>query len=583
MCAPYNCRGLCAERRFDRMRGMKTNHTQYCSVLMATALASVPAFADFDLNLDLGGAPLKDIRSSTCGPVVGYAGCNGWASDAELFIARSNETAQALLDCGGYHLRMWNSNQWFSNRNHPNPAKRSQPKAAFELWKQNGIKVLFTVEQWNTREKGIKSIVDFAQFIKDNHYEDVVAGFELGNETYGGDTAFQKDLADRWCETIPRIRKVLPKVALGIPIAEYFENDPDVAQIRARLLNDPEHKVKRTKYFEAGDLNKRSAEFIEAFDKEILKKEVSHVIYHCYGAETPYSCSYYGYKRYRAFESAFPEIKGKRWWLSEIRMRSDEDNWCQRMYREALIMGHYSLMTVMQPEVDGFNLHQILAISGGLYQSDGREWQIQWCDGGHCMDVRSAYRRPRVEVGSMGVMMRILAEGLRGHPLLMHHGTSKAQDTEDTFFTSARFTDQVYVRRRAIKEGAEPEKAPKVEGEVEWIAAMAPRRNRLCLLMVNSKSEPQKIRLTAPGCTFGAPTYRTMSCPEKYLDFRAVPGEARYWTESAWEDPQQGFAYIRMEKNDGIRPKADVLRLEIAPHTVQTITFPVRCPPPAKK
>ena len=81
------------------MRGMKTNHTQYCSVLMATALASVPAFADFDLNLDLGGAPLKDIRSSTCGPVVGYAGCNGWASDTELFIARSNETAQALLDC----------------------------------------------------------------------------------------------------------------------------------------------------------------------------------------------------------------------------------------------------------------------------------------------------------------------------------------------------------------------------------------------------------------------------------------------------------------------------------------------------
>ena len=34
--------------------------------------------------------------------MVGYAGCNGWGSDAELFIARSNETAQALLDCGGF-------------------------------------------------------------------------------------------------------------------------------------------------------------------------------------------------------------------------------------------------------------------------------------------------------------------------------------------------------------------------------------------------------------------------------------------------------------------------------------------------
>jgi len=30
---------------------------------------------------------------------------------------------------------------------------------------------------------------------------------------------------------------------------------------------------------------------------------------------------------------------------------------------------------------------------------------------------------------------------------------------------------------------------------------------------------------------FAAPTYRTLSCPEKFLDCRAVPGEGHPWTQ----------------------------------------------------
>ena len=46
-----------------------------------------------------------------------------------------------------------------------------------------------------------------------------------------------------------------------------------------------------------------------------------------------------------------------------------------------------------------------------------------------------------------------MAEAIKTHPLVLSHGTSKEQDPEDTIFTSARVTDQVYARRRAQKEG----------------------------------------------------------------------------------------------------------------------------------
>ena len=554
-------------------------------ILAAGAAAfALGAFADFEINLDLSGKPVKDARTTKCGPMVGYAGCNGWGSDEFIFDEDKVQSSWAMKGAGAYFQRMWNAQDWFRKSKVAGKDGKMQanPDVAFKFWRANGIKVLFTVEGWGWPKD--RSVVEFAEWIAANKYEDCVAGFELGNETYAASIPNQKIIAGKWNEIVPILRKVAPKIELGIPIGEYFVNDPDVKQIRDRLLADK--KIESKGYFDEREMNRNTAAFIMAFKPEVLK-EISHNIYHCYGAETPYSCSYYGYKRYRAFEEAFPEIKGKKWWLSEIRPRSDEDNRCQRMFREALIMGHYSLMTIVQPEVDGFNHHQIFALSGGIYESNGRNWMIQWRDaGGDLPDMRAPMNRTRLDIGAMGVVYRILAEGILQHPLFFHHGTSKEMDTEDTFYTSARYTDEVYAQRRARKEGKKGmfggKDIPAVKGEVEWLAATDPNRTELCLLMVNSKNAAETVTVTVPGRQFAAPTYRTVSCPERFLDCREVPGEAKPWKELAWEETQFGYDVVPMEKYEGMQPASDVLTVMIEPHTVQTVTVVMRGAPKKK-
>ena len=549
------------------------------------------SMADFRLDLDLSGQPVKDVRKSTCGPIVGYAGCRfygyGLPADPDTYWFQDHkfETAQAMKDAGAWFQRMWSANAWFEERNKKDKEGKplSNPDAAFKFWKANGIKVVFTLECWGDKQK--PGIYEFVQWIVDNGYKDVVAGFELGNESY-----YDKNyasLAPVWCEIIPEIKKRMPKVNLGINLAELFELNPDITQVRNRMLAAGE--IKRDTYFAAGDFNRYSAQFVTAMSNCI--NQITHVIYHAYGAETPYSCSYYGFQRFRNFMQAFPELKGKKMWLSEVRPRSDEDNYCQRIFREALIMAHYSLMAICQPDMDGFNHHQIYAISGGIYQSDGKNWRIQWRDAGReYVDWRAPMGEPRLEVGACGVMYRILAEALKEHPLILRHGTSKEADTEDTFFASARVMDQVYARRRALKEGKSGWRLPKVEGEVEWVVLADERREEMCLLMVNTKSEPAKVTVTARGKVkdgvkdkiFAAPTYRTLSCPEKFLDCRAVPGEGHPWTQLSWEETQSGFGTIPMAAYEGMKPAASVLTVEIAPHTVQSVTVLTRNAPDGK-
>ena len=320
--------------------------------------------------------------------------------------------------------------------------------------------------------------------------------------------------------------------------------------------------------------------------------KISHVIYHAYGAESPYSCSYYGFQRFRNYMNAMPELKGKKMWLSEIRMRSDEDNWCQRQFRESLIMGHYALTAICQPDFDGFNQHEFSSWSGGLFVSDGRQFTHQWRTGcwyGGYPDHRSPYNKPRLEAGPMGVMYRILTEGIMDHPIILQHGTSKETGTEDTFYTSARVTDEVYRRRRAIREGKRgPGEAPEVKGEVEWVALRAdPNRGQnateLCLLMVNSKGESETVTLRVKDHFFAVPTYQTVSCLEEFVDCSSVPGDAHPWKELSWEDSQQGgFDAIKMAMYEGIKPKNDELKITVGPHTVQCVTVWMRAVPKPK-
>ena len=542
------------------------------SAVLAAGFFAGPAAASADLSIEIDpdAAPLKDVRKSTCGPEVGYAGCfmECGRGDDFWFGENADETARAMKEAGAWFQRMWGADQWFAHRV-PSPDgkyKTTNPDLAFRFWKDNGIRLLFTVEPWGADARD--RIREFVQWIVDNGYQDVVAGFELGNETY-----YSPDypkLAPVCEGIIDDILRIWPQAKIGINLAELFENNPDIPQVRARML--AEGKIDRTTYFSAADFNRYSAQFVVAMSNCIGR--VTHVIYHGYGADTPYSCSYYGIKRFRNFMEAFPELAGKRMWLSEVRPRSDEDNRCQRIFREALVMAHFSLMAISQPDVDGFNHHQIYALSGGIYQSNGKTWQIQWRDAGpDYADGRSPGGRPRLDVGACGVMYRILAEAIREHPLLLAHGTAGAKGDEDAFCASARVMDQVYARRRALKEG---KRAPAVKGELEWVAAATPDRGGICLLMVNTKSEPQRVRVSVKGRQTAAPTYRTLSCPERFLDCREVPGDGKPWTQLSWEDTQTGFEGIPMSPYENLAPAAGALEIEIAPHTVQSVSFRVR-------
>ena len=550
------------------------------AVAAMSVLASTGAFADFSLNLDLSGKPMRDLSKSTSKAIVGYISAMHAYGDDYWFVTNKYETAAVMKKAGCYNTATWGSDQWFARRNDPDPKKRTNPKAQFDFWKQNGFKVLIGLSPIGPKqaadEKVFKSIVDdkvgFVKWIIDNGYKDVVQGFELGCETYYMPYDRQDALIKLWTALVPEILKIWPKCPMGVPVAENFELNPNIKQVRNRMLAAGE--IKRDTYFAAAAFNQYSAYFIMGLATNNVLDKISHVTYHTYGAETPYSCSYYGVKRIRGFAEAFPEIKGKRTWWTEIRPRSDEDNRCQRIFREALIMGHYSLMMMCQPEVDGFYHHNLCNLAGGLYISNGKSWNVQWMDeGGEYPDYDSPLGRPRMEVGAQGAVYHIIANALISHPLLWHHGTSKDMDTEDSFYTSARVCDQVYERRKALKAGA---KAPEVPGEVEWAALT--KGNELCLVMVNTKSTAEKIQVTVPGRQFAAPTYRIARIKDpKYIDCREVPGEANLWEELAYEDTQTGFA--GGGAYEGPKGGYDTLKIEIGPHTAQSVTVVMRNAP----
>ncbi len=574
-------------------------------IAAVAALSAGAAMADFSIDIDPAAKPIKDMSNTGCNQGIGFNAALesvwGVGGDDWWFVSNKVETARILKEAGVNLVRLQCMNSWFDRRK-PNPYDpnskdpkvvrahksygQSNPKAAFDFYKANGIKVFVCLECWSTN--AVEENVEIVKWLVDNDFKNCVAGFEMGNETYGSPK--YPSLAPFWTAFIDRAEKIWPKFPLGMNIGELFELNPDIVHMRNRLLSDENIKRSWTHagaYFSADNFNRYSMQFMFAMSNRLDK--ISHIIYHAYGAETPYSCSYHGFKRFRNFTEMFPQIKDKKYWLTEIRPRSDEDNHCQRQFREALIMGHWTLMALCQPETDGFCHHQLTALSGAIYQSDGSNWYIQWYDGTQesLADRRSGYGQPRMEVGSMGVVYRILGEGIRECPYFLAHGLDKMTGYDEVAKTdkdwewcaSSRLTDDVYMRRRAIKEGNKPNK---VTGNVEWVAATTRNRNKMCLLMVNSKSAPEIVKVTVKGKEFAAPTYRTVTCPEEFLDCCEIPGDGRPWRQLSWEDTQFGFWGANMAMYKDLKPKADVLTVTIKPHTVQTVTFMLRNAPKAK-
>ena len=568
----------------------------------AALVVTLAAQAEFSIEIDPAAKPVKDVRTSTCGPEIGYAGASaidiitrGALSDDYWFVTNRVETARAMREAGAWHQRMWNANDWFALRKpNPYPADskdpkirekhrnyiRTNPDAAFRFWKENGFKIGLTLEVRGVPPEQAKSnVLEFVQWIVDNGYKDVVSGFELGNENYFRPS--YPSLAPVWTEIVNEMVKIWPDVKIGIAIAENFELNPDLKQVRSRMLG--EGSISRDTYFAAADFNRYTAQFIVAMSNCLDK--ITHITFHAYGGDAPYSCSYWGVKRLRGWCEAFPEIKDKKWWFTEVRLRSDEDQRCQRLFRETLVMSHFSLMAIMQPELDGFNHHQFWSLAGGLYLSNGRKWAFQMQDGTResFSDFRSPYNAPRLEVGSMGVARRIFTEGILQHPLLMAHGTSNGQGQEKGFYTSGYVLCQIYKERWAVLNGKGSEARFKAPGEVEWVAALNAGRDDLCLLMVNTKSTAERVKVTVPGKTFAAPAYRTLSCPGEFLDRRELPGEGKPWRQVGWEDTLFEFNAAPPEKTEDGKEVRTSLTVAIAPHTVQSVTVHLGNMPKPKK
>ena len=576
-----------------RMKATMTAAVALVCLAAAGALA-----ADFEICIDPKVKPIKDMRQTGCNSGMGFNAAleASWGvSDNDYwFVSNKVYTSRMLREAGANLLRLQGMRSWW-NRGKPNPHdpnskdpkevrryknyRQSNPKVTFDFYKANGIKVWVCLECWSTND--VDNCVEIVQWLVDNDYKSVVAGIEMGNESYG------RAPVPPWVEFIHRAEKIWPQLPLGINIAELFELNPDLAHMKARLeRQDP---LSRDGYFSASGYVQKSTQFVKELAASNVLGKIGHIIWHAYGCEEPYSCSYWGMKRFRDYCAMYPELlKDKKWWLTEVRPRSDEDNHSQRLYRDMLIMAHYALMALCQPEVDGFGHHQLTALSGALYLSNGRNWHVQWYDSNQVSipDYRAGYDLPRLEVGHMGVMYRIFSEAIRSNPLFLMHGTSKEANTEDTFYTSGRVATQVYAYRKACKERMPDRSQP--EGETEYVVA-TDGRGRYCLLMVNTKPVKQTVRVTMRGRQFAAPMYRMITCPERYLDCRAVPGESPMWRQGAWEDSQTGFAtwsnwdaheengrcrYTRLPS--GVEPKCDDMFIEIEPHTVQSVEFYTR-------
>lgn len=156
------------------------------------------------------------------------------------------------------------------------------------------------------------------------------------------------------------------------------------------------------------------------------------------------------------------------------------------------------------------------------------------------------------EIGHFGVMCRIFGEAAKLNPLLYLRGTSQCG--------------------------------------VEYVLA-GDGRGGYCLLMVNAKNTAERFVIRIPGRQFAAPTYRAMSCPERYVDCREVPGDGRCWLELGWEDTQTGYetwsnwepqgnTYVPLPS--GVDPKCDDMAVSIEPYTVQSVEFVTRKAPARK-
>ena len=498
-----------------------------------------------------------------------------------FYISNRVESAKLVRDAGAWVVRPWSANDcwqrglaWVATKDRAALQKKYphavfiDPHAYFSFWKENGMKAILCLEIYGvygdvekgTRVNDIESvkkvICDYMKWIIDNGYKECVAGFECGNEAYFGNDP--ELYGARWSEIIPEMKRIWPDVKIGIPLAEYRPNDPDIAAVRARATGLD--WVEGGGEFSFSRLNQWSGRFIVALSNQI--HNVSHVIYHFYGGDGAYGCSASGFARIKNFAKVFPEVADKRVWITEWRERSDEDDRCHQTFQSSLWKGHYLLSCLAEPNVDGISLHNLATLAGGLSVSVNGHWLVQWDPTNHDYIDIDWEGNPRMEIGPAAPVFDIYTAALKKHPIVLNHGNCEKQGKGVTVWASAMYYGSSTAQMRAMGNCVPKEKWPKLQSNVEWAVAMSADRSSLAVLMVNSGGKRISMPISLKGVEFaGEPVVRSVTIPEKYLYAHLIPGERPLWVVSE----EKGAA---MSGTSGAIP--------VEPSTVQSVTIPLR-------
>ena len=543
---------------------------------LALALASSAAdrkkkIPDFvTVPIDLKKSPIKDQRDSSCRPDLGYAGC---LTEVSLYNEAfgpwaygpgAAATEAAFKACGAKFIRQWNAiDEW--QRGMAGEGNRASPKACYSLWKKCGARVLLTIENYGVfvdkklkkRSSDIEDlkrvIAQYMDWIVKNKFTDVVAGFEMGNEAYFGNDP--ETYAARVEAIIPIILKAMPEAKIGIPIAEYRAGDPDLDVVRKRL--GEKKMMAGGGEFSLNRLNQWSGRFVTALSNQMDK--VTHVIYHFYGGDGAYGCSAAGFDRIRKFAEVYPQLKGKRVWISEWRERSDEDQRCHQMFFSTLWKAHYMLLALSRQEVDGINLHCLGCLAGGLnigmncsyYQ--GCPWIAGFFGQSDPLGGYNVHPDPdggvgirHYEVGPAGPLFKMYTDALMEHPIILERGTlTGGAGPNVSLWSSALYYGSARKRLSALASGAK--ELPPVMGNVDWVATCDPDRKSVALLMVNSCEKPQKVLIQCKGGRFTG-TVKTveLTCPPEHVFSHGVPGEPPLWTLREFDRKLPGSGKVEL-------------------------------------
>ncbi len=530
------------------MNKINTVFSAAAAVLVALGASAADKAQDFVIRLDAAKDFIKDHRDSAAAPILGYAGTMVEYPDEMLqwfFVKDRANTAKAMKAAGAKLVKEWSAvAHWQVGMAYAN-AKSDQereairkrhhgghflgdPERIFSFRKENGMKILLCLEQYsvftdvasgsktNDIETVKNVICDYLKWIKTNGFADQVAGFELGNEPYWGRDP--EVYGKRWCAIVPEMKKIWPDAQIGMPIAEYRPNDPDIAAVRARCEDTTWCEIKGE--FSFNRLNQWSGRFVVAM-KPVLD-DITHVIYHFYGANPAYGCSMSGFQRIENFAKIYPEIKDKKVWITEWRERADEDNRCHQTFSSALWKAHYMLTVLTRPEVDGVNNHCLASLAGGLYVSDGKTWRVQWDEQLHDYPDVSGVGHPHMELGPSGPLFRIYTDALVDHPIILNSGANGHQGLNQKMLArgvkiySGCWASALYYEGR--------------QNGAQWVAATDPKRKSLAILCVNTNPEAKTFKVELKKAKAkGVAQIRSVSCPADKVKLHEKAGEPKPW------------------------------------------------------